>query len=67
MSVDTYLKGKDTSSYRRIHHEDVTILVAKPLIQYASRIELVARKRLVGQKLVAVAHHQHTNACRHRH
>jgi hypothetical protein len=67
VSVDTYLKGKNTSSYRRIHHEDVVILVAKPLLQYASRIELVTRKRLLGQKLVALAHHQHTNACRHRH
>ena len=65
MSVDTYLKGKDTSSYRKIHHEDITILVAKPLIQYASRIELVTRRKLLGSKLVAVAHHQHTAACRH--
>ncbi len=65
MSVDTYLKGKDTSSYRRIHHEDITILVAKPLLQYASRIELVTRRKMLGTKLAAVAHHQHTAACRH--
>ncbi len=65
MSVDTYLKGKNTSSYRKIHHEDVTILVAKPLIQFASRIELVTRKKLLGSKLTAVAHHRHTAACRH--
>ncbi len=67
MSVDTYLKGKNTSGYRKIHHDDVTILVAKPLIQYASRIELVTRRKLLGQRLVAVARHQHTAACRHRH
>lgn len=65
MSVDTYLKGKNTSSYRKIHHEDVTILVAKPLLQYASRIELITRKKLLGTRLTAVAHHQHTAACRH--
>lgn len=65
MSVDTYLKGKDTTSYRKIHHEDITILVAKPLIQYASRIDLVTRKKITGTKLSAVAHHQHTAACRH--
>ena len=65
MSVDTYLKGKDTSSYRRIHHDDITILVAKQLVQYASRIELITRKKLLGTKLLAVAHHQHTAACRH--
>lgn len=65
MSVDTYLKGKDTSSYRRIHHEDITLLVAKPLLQYASRIELITRKKMLGTKLSAIAHHQHTAACRH--
>ncbi len=65
MSVDTYLKGKDTSSYRRIHHDDITILVAKRLTQHASRVELVTRKKLLGSKLVAIAHHQHTAACRH--
>ncbi len=65
MSVDTYLKGKDTSTYRRIHHEDVTILVAEPLTRYASRVELITRKKLLGRKLTAVAHHQHTAACRH--
>ncbi len=65
MSVDTYLKGKDTSSYRRIHHEDITLLIAKPLLQYASRIELITRKKLLSTKLTAVAHHQHTAACRH--
>ncbi len=65
MSVDTYLKGKNTDGYQRINHEDVTILVASKLMRYASRVELVTRKKLVGRKLVAVAHHQHTAACRH--
>lgn len=65
MSVDTYLKGKDTSSYKKIKHEDITILVAKPLMQYASRVELVTKKKLIGAKLAALAHHQHTAACRH--
>jgi hypothetical protein len=65
VSVDTYLKGKDTSSYKKIQHEDITILVAKPLMQYASRVELVTKKKLIGSKLTALAHHQHTAACRH--
>lgn len=67
MSVDTYLKGKNTSGYRKVHHDDVTVLVAKQLTVHASRIELVTRKRLIGQKLVALAHHEHTAACRHSH
>jgi hypothetical protein len=67
VSVDTYLKGKNVSGYRRVHVDDVTVLVAKPLTQLAERIELVTRKRLLGRRLVAVAHHRHTNTCRLHH
>ena len=67
MSVDTHLKGKNTSPYRRVHQDDITILVAKPLLQHASKVELVARRRLFGHKLVAVAHHQHGASCRLHH
>lgn len=63
MSVDTYLKGKDISSYSKISHEDITILVAKPLMQRANLIELVTKKKLLGQKLTARAHNN-SSACR---
>ena len=65
MSVDTYLKGKNTSRYRRFEQDEVTVLVSPTLIQYAQRVELVARKKLIGSKLVALAHHEHGAACRH--
>jgi len=65
VSVDTYLKGKNTSSYRRFSQDDVVIMVAPKLLQYAHRVELVTRKKLIGAKLVAVAHHEHGAACRH--
>ena len=66
MSVDTYLKGKNTGAYRKLQPADgVTIMVAPKLMSYAHRIELVTRKRLVGARLVAVAHHEHSAACRH--
>ncbi len=66
MSVDTYLKGKNTSRYRRIHDQDeVTVMVAPSLVGYAHKIELVTRKKLVGSKLVAVAYHEHSHSCRH--
>ncbi|MEM8925275.1 MAG: hypothetical protein AAGD35_17360 [Actinomycetota bacterium] len=66
MSVDTYLKGKNTSRYTKVEPDDgVTVLVAPSLKTYAHRIELFTRKKLVGAKLVAVAHHEHTAACRH--
>ncbi len=65
MSVDTYLKGKNTSRYVRHAEDDVTVLIAPTLVRYASKIELVTRKKLIGAKLVAIAHHEHTAACRH--
>lgn len=65
VSVDTYLQGKNTARYKKFHQDDVTIMVAPKLLRYAHRVELVTRKRLVGSKLVALAHHEHTAACRH--
>ena len=66
MSVDTYLKGKNLSKYRELHQDDqIKIMIAPTLVRYAHRIELVTRKKLIGSKLVAVAHHEHSAACRH--
>ncbi len=66
MSVDTYLQGKKTNGYRREHIEDVTILLAPSLLDYANKVQLVTKKKIIGgKKLVAMAHHEHTGACRH--
>lgn len=65
MSVDTYLKGKNTSRYRKHEDDDVTVLIAPTLVNYANKIELVTRKKLIGTKLVAIAHHEHSATCRH--
>ena len=65
MSVDTHLEGKKTAGYRREHVEDVTVLIAPKLLRHASKLQLVTKKRFVGSKLVALAHHEHTAACRH--
>ena len=65
MSVDTYLKGKNTTVYKRIVEDDVEILVSPTLIHYANLVELVAQKKLVGTKLAVVAHHVHGPSCRH--
>lgn len=65
MSVDTHLQGKKTAGYRREHVEDVTVLIAPKLIRHASKLQLVTKKRFVGSKLVALAHHEHSAACRH--
>jgi len=65
VSVDTYLKGKQTSNYQKVLKDDVTILVAPKLRQYTKRIEIVTQKKLIGSKLLAVAYHEHGASCRH--
>ncbi len=65
VSVDTYLQGKNTGRYRRFEQDGVVVLVAPKLQGYADRVEIVTRKKLIGSKLVAIAHHTHTAACRH--
>lgn len=47
MSVDTYLKGKNTSKYMRLEQDGLQILVAGSLQRFAKRIELDAKKFLV--------------------
>jgi len=66
VSVDTYLKGKNTKKYRRIHEDDdIKVIIAPTLVNYAHKIELLTRKKLIGTKLVAVAHHEHSARCNH--
>lgn len=54
MAVDTYLKGKNTSTYRKVRHDDVEVLVAPTIVKLAEEVHLVAQKRLLGRRLVAV-------------
>ena len=65
MSVDTYLKGKNTTLYKKVFDDDVEIMLSPTLIHYANLVELVTRKKLVGSKLAVVAHHVHGPGCRH--
>ena len=47
MSVDTYLKGKNTSKYQRVQQDGLEILIAAGLQRFAKRIELDAKKFLI--------------------
>lgn len=60
MAVDTYLKGKNTSSYRRVRHDGVEVLVAPTIVRLADEVHLVARKGWIGRKLVAVIYRDPT-------
>ena len=64
MSVDTYLKGKKTNGYKRIHEEDLLILIAPTLTRFANELHLVTKKKIVGKKLLAVVHHDPAKSCR---
>ncbi len=47
MSVDTYLKGKNTSRYQIVRQDGLEILVAFGLPRFARSIALDAKKFLV--------------------
>ncbi len=54
MAVDTYLKGKNTKSYRKVRHDDVEVLVAPTIVRLADEVHLVARRGLISRKLMAI-------------
>lgn len=65
MSVDTYLQGKKTGDYKRIHEDDLLVLVAPTLTRFANEVHLVTKKKMViGRKLLAVVHHDPAKSCR---
>ena len=63
MSVDTYLKGKNLKVYRKVLQDDLTILVAPKLQSYVQMLEISTQKKLFGQKIVVLAHHEHRASC----
>ena len=64
MSVDTYLRGKDTRDYLRVETDGVEVLVAPVLSQLADQITLRLDGWLV-RRLNAEVAHEHGPACRH--
>ena len=65
MSVDTNTKGKDLSPYHRVRADDVEILLAPRLGEYATAVRLGTKRGLLGQKLTMDHDHRHGAACRH--
>ena len=51
MSVDTYLKGKNLSSYHRAGFEDVNILLSRTLATWAQTIRISASRFLLWPSL----------------
>ena len=59
MSVDTYLKGKNLTRYRAVDHEDVKVLVAPSLLQWAANVYLDAKQFLVWKSFSIAVEHRH--------
>ena len=65
MSVDTYLKGKDTSSYATVDHDGSSVLLSPAVVRWAGRVEVDTRRTLLGRRFAVRVEHRHTAACRH--
>lgn len=59
MSVDTYLKGKDTRDYRRASYEDVEVLVAPSMARWSSSVHLDTKGALFWRGFDIVVEHEH--------
>ncbi|MFP4635378.1 MAG: hypothetical protein ACLFRD_05920 [Nitriliruptoraceae bacterium] len=65
MSVDTYLKGKDTSSYLRATRDDVEVLVSPAMARWSQRVRVGVKGALFWRGLDVHAEHAHGPACQH--
>ena len=67
MSVDTYLKGKNLRSYRRIEKGDAEIYLSPTINQWARQVSLRVQNLVVRKRIKADVEHNHNAACKHRH
>ena len=67
MSVDTYLKGKNTSRYQVIQQSDIQILVAFGLPRFIKQLHLDVKRFLLWRSFAVEieAQHVHGPRCRH--
>ena len=61
MSVDTYLKGKNTSRYRRVEQDELEIFVAPALINQAARLTVDAGRFLFWRSFSVAAEPRHSH------
>ena len=61
MSVDTYLKGKNTSRYSVHEHAGVKILVAGTLIRWAKDIHVDAKRFLLWRSFDVLVESKHVH------
>jgi hypothetical protein len=59
VSVDTYLKGKNTLPYKAIDLEGLKILVAHSLMGWAKTVRLGVSRFLIWRSFEVEVEHQH--------
>jgi len=59
VSVDTHLKGKNTTNYRRYQEQGIEILVAHSLMSWAYGVELDRKQFLFWNRIKPVVEHKH--------
>jgi hypothetical protein len=59
VSVDTYLKGKNTAPYSAIDLEGLKILVARSLMGWAKTVRLGVSQFLIWKSFEVEVEHQH--------
>ena len=69
MSVDTYLKRKNTSKYGTLEHQGVRVLVSPLLAHSVRSVHIGMRRALLWKsfsiQVEPIGEHFHGPACRH--
>jgi hypothetical protein len=65
VSVDTYLRGKNTAAYTRLRHDDVEILLSPALVRWAGEVDIDVGSSLFRKRFVVRVQHRHSAACQH--
>jgi hypothetical protein len=65
VSVDTSLRGKDTSSYQPVIYDDVEVLVAPSMARVTDQIHVDTRGAWFWRGFVVTVEHEHGPACHH--
>ncbi len=65
MSVDTGLRGKDTTRYLRVQIEDVRVLVAPSMAKVTDPVHVATTGASFWRGFSVTIHHTHGPACAH--
>jgi hypothetical protein len=59
VSVDTYLKGKNTEPYEKVEIDGLRVLISPTLTQWAQRVEVELNRFLFWRSFDVLVEHRH--------